>query len=72
MLEDDKLEKASGNNLGYMFTQVHQARRLEFGQSTQNLNLHAIIEAIERDEKRQQRLKEPEGKPDEEEADKSS
>ncbi len=51
MLEDDKLEKASGNNLGYMFTQVHQARRLEFGQSTQNISLRVIIEEIEREEK---------------------
>ena len=31
--------------------QVHQARRLEFGQSTQNISLRAIIEEIEREEK---------------------
>jgi predicted DNA-binding protein YlxM (UPF0122 family) len=52
LVKSDKLEKASGNNLAYMFTQVHQARRLEAGESTTNIALHAIIEKIERDEQR--------------------
>ena len=52
MGKKDKLEKASGNNLAYMFTQVHQARRLEAGESTTNIALHSIIEKIERDEQK--------------------
>jgi len=51
-VKKDKLEKASVNNLAYAFTQLHQARRLEAGQSTGNLSLHSIIERIEREERR--------------------
>ena len=49
LLDTDKQKKASLGNLGYVFTQLHQARRLESGQSTQNLLLHEIVEAVERD-----------------------
>jgi hypothetical protein len=52
MVKKETIEKASGNNLAYMFTQVHQARRLEAGESTTNIALHSIIEKIERDEQR--------------------
>jgi len=51
MCKNDKLEKASGNNLAYMLTQVHQARRLEAGESTQNVALHSIVEQLEREER---------------------
>ena len=49
LVKDEKLEKASGNNLAYMLTQLHQARRLEAGESTSNIALHAIVESMERD-----------------------
>jgi len=49
LLDADKQKKASLGNLGYVFTQLHQARRLESGLSTQNLLLHEIVEAMERD-----------------------
>ena len=39
------------NNLAYAHTQIHQARRLEAGQSTGNLVLHHIVELIEREER---------------------
>ena len=65
MLEDDKLEKASGNNLGYMFTQIYQARRLEVGQSTSNIALHEIVEAMEREGSEKKRPSLAEGEPDE-------
>jgi len=51
LVKNDKLEKASGNNLAYMLTQVHQARRLEAGESTQNVALHSIVEQLEREER---------------------
>lgn len=37
MLSQDKLDKASVNNLAYALTQVHTAGRLERGQSTANV-----------------------------------
>ncbi len=55
LLDTDKQKKASLGNVGYVFTQLHQARRLEFGQSTQNISLHKIIDEIEREEKSKQK-----------------
>jgi hypothetical protein len=43
----DKLEKASANNLAYAFGQLHSARRLEEGQSTENIGLAAIVMRVE-------------------------
>ena len=53
LTDKDKREKASLNNVAYTFTQLHQARRLESGQSTQNLALHQIVEAMERERKKE-------------------
>lgn len=52
LVRGDKLQKASANNLGYVFTQLHQARRLEAGESTANIGLHAIVEQLEREDRR--------------------
>ncbi len=49
MVKPKVLEKASGNNLAYMGAQVHNMRRLEADQSTANLAIHQIVEAIERE-----------------------
>lgn len=43
----DKLEKASANNLAYVYTQLHTSRRLEARLSTANLSLAAIVAAVE-------------------------
>jgi len=51
LLNTDKTKKATLGNVAYAFTQLHQARRLEVGQSTQNIALREIIEEIEREEK---------------------
>ena len=37
--------------LGYMLTQVFQARRLESGQSSANVSILAIVETMERERK---------------------
>lgn len=49
LVDDDVIAKGSLNNRAYTFTQIHQARRLESDQSTANLALHSIVEAVERD-----------------------
>ena len=46
--EKEKRKKATLGNVAYAFTQIHQARRLEAGESTQNLGLHALVEKYER------------------------
>ncbi len=72
-LDDEKIKKANLGNFFYGFEKLDHAIRLETNQSTANVGLHHIIETIEREEKRQQRLKEEsEGEPEEEEADKIS
>jgi predicted DNA-binding protein YlxM (UPF0122 family) len=38
MNDEDKISKASLNNVAYAFTQMHQAGRLERGQSTANVH----------------------------------
>ncbi len=72
-LDDEKIKKANLGNFFYGFEKLDHAIRLETNQSTANIALHEIIEKIEREEKRQRRLKEEaEGEPEEEEADRSS
>ena len=39
LTDPETLKKASLNNRAYAFTQVHQARRLEEGKSTENVNV---------------------------------
>jgi len=46
LLEPEKLKKASVNNLAYAFTQIHNARRLESGLSTENVDVLAQYEAL--------------------------
>lgn len=46
MVREDKIEKASFNNLAYGLTQVSQLRRLESGQSTQNIASQRVEVAI--------------------------
>ena len=48
LLNPSKLQKASLNNVAYSFQQVHSARRLESGLSTENVNVIARLEGIER------------------------
>jgi transcriptional regulator with XRE-family HTH domain len=44
----DRMKKATLGNIAYAFEKVHIARRLEAGESTQNLGLHAMVEKFER------------------------
>ena len=44
LLDPEKLKKASVNNLAYAFTQVHNARRLEAGMSTEQVDIHLAYE----------------------------
>ncbi|MBI3129497.1 MAG: hypothetical protein HYZ11_17960 [Candidatus Tectomicrobia bacterium] len=44
-----KREKATLGNVAYAFTQIHQARRLEGGESTANFSLRAVVEAVNRE-----------------------
>ena len=41
-----RMAKATVGNVAYAFTQVHTARRLESGQSTANISLRGIVEAL--------------------------
>ena len=50
LVNPDRVKKATLGNVAYALTQVHQARRLEAGESTQNLGLHALVEKYERGE----------------------
>jgi len=43
MLDPTKLKNASLNNIAYSFQQIHTARRLEEGHSTQNIGVHALL-----------------------------
>ena len=48
LVDEEAIEKASLNNRAYAFQQLHNARRLESGQSTQNLSiLGKLITAAE-------------------------
>ena len=44
-----RVKKATLGNVAYAFTQVHQARRLEAGESTANLSLAAVVAAARAD-----------------------
>jgi len=44
ILDPEKLKKASVNNLAYTFTQIHNARRLEAGMSTEQVDIHIAYE----------------------------
>jgi len=43
LVNEEKIEKASLNNVAFAFTQVFNARRLEQGQSTGNISVLAQI-----------------------------
>lgn len=43
LLDPDALSKASLNNRAYAFKQIHEARRLESGQSTNNISVLAKL-----------------------------
>ncbi len=64
LLDTDKQKKASLGNIGYVFTQLHQARRLETNLSTSNIALHAIVEAMERERSEKKCPSLAEGEPD--------
>jgi len=49
LTDPTKREKATLGNVGYVFERLHQARRLEQGESTANVALHALVESIERE-----------------------
>jgi predicted DNA-binding protein YlxM (UPF0122 family) len=42
LLDSDKIKDASLNNVAYAFTQINNARRLELGQSTNNIDIRSI------------------------------
>lgn len=46
MMQEDKLDKASVNNLAYAFTQIHQATRMERGQATQMIATHVRFSKV--------------------------
>ena len=47
MMNEEKLAKASVNNLAYAYAQLHTARRLEQGASTSNVaHLHRYVAAL--------------------------
>jgi hypothetical protein len=52
LVDEKKIDAASLNNAAYAFRQVFDARRLEHGQSTQNLALHELVERVERERAR--------------------
>jgi len=52
ILDPEKLKKASVNNLAYAFQQVHNARRLEAGMSTEQVDVHVAYEQALKDKHR--------------------
>ncbi|MCB2191377.1 MAG: helix-turn-helix domain-containing protein [Deltaproteobacteria bacterium] len=46
LLDHEKLKRASVNNLAYAFTQIHNARRLEAGMSTEQVDVHVAYEQL--------------------------
>ena len=53
ILDPSKLAKATTNNLAYAFQQIFNARRLEEGKSTANLQgIYGLILQIDRDERK--------------------
>ena len=53
----DKLQKASANNLAYVLTSIHNARRLEAGESTENVGLAVIVARVEANLKAERKKK---------------
>jgi hypothetical protein len=49
LADPERQAKASLNNVGYVYTQIQQSRRLEQGLSTTNLALHELVERVERE-----------------------
>jgi|SRR3989338_2065540 len=49
MMDEDKLQKASTNNVAYAFQQVNNANRLSRGQATSNVCVASMVVAGERD-----------------------
>ena len=43
LVNPDRVKKATLVNVAYAFTQLHNARRLEAGESTENLSLAAVV-----------------------------
>jgi hypothetical protein len=43
LIDDAAISKASLNNRAYAFKQIHEARRLESGQSTKNVNILSTL-----------------------------
>ena len=50
LVDEEKIAKASLNNVAYAFKQIHEARRLETGQSTNNISVLGkfLLQAEER------------------------
>ena len=48
LLDTDKRTKASLNNTAYAFQQIHNARRIESGLSTENISIIAKLDGIEK------------------------
>ena len=48
LADSKKREAASLNNTAYAYRQVHETRRLDEGQSTMNVDLHAEFETVRR------------------------
>jgi len=46
LVDSDKLKDASLNNVAYAYKEIHNARRLEQGESTENISIHADIRAM--------------------------
>ncbi len=55
MLDPGRLKKASVNNLAYAFQQIHNARRLESGLSTENVDVMVQYEAVSKERQQQAR-----------------
>ena len=47
LVNDEVIEKASLNNIAYAFKQVFDSGRLEQGKSTENVDVHALMENIQ-------------------------
>lgn len=59
LLDPDALSKASLNNRAYAFKQIHEARRLETGQSTSNQALSLLSQIVIRAEERLTKTPQP-------------
>jgi transcriptional regulator with XRE-family HTH domain len=48
IVDPKRIKKANINNLGYAFTQLYNAERLERGLSTENVNIHERLEDVQK------------------------